>query len=861
MRKFEIQALKRNTTFRHFLLLAGILGSVILLILLMNPDCVYGAKTDWSNQHFAIPEYFRTRFYATGNFFPNFAPHLGGGQNIYNFAYYGLYSPVILPSYLLPWLSMATYLQITNIMLIYLSAVLCYFWLKKWFPAQRAFLLSVLFLLAAPIIFHSHHHVMFVNYFPFLFWALLSIHHVVEQRRFSGQLIIAAACILLTSFFFSVGAFLTILLYAVFLSLSRCRFRAVGRACRAFGITTVHLIFAFMIAGILIIPVAMTLLSGRDASAEKQALWEIFLPQVQLGHLLYSPFSTGMTSVVVLAAVGLLQIQRDSLRFLSLSVLALLCLPVLVYMMNGTLYLDPKALIPFLPLLLLLCGHFFTALRAGQINHLRTVLIFAVLLITGFLCGSNTLVEQAAAIFEGSAMLLVFSCYRKRYGKRLFYTHVLVFSTAVCLAVNLGDTYMSKEALETSYSKEISQLTDAAAQQDSSLFRISNEYHAGDTVNRIFGKDYYRSSVYSSIHNTAYSDFYFHRMYNETGIRNAAMMVQSKNPIFGMLMGEKYLITDRQPHRYGLKLIKEARGLQLYENTLVYPIGYATPYVMTQSQLNGTDYPQQLEALLKNAVVEDTAPISGTKMRQADAVRRVQPTYTLSPCDPQKITNIRDGWYVHSQEPFSVTVTLKQPINDLIFLKMHVNNHLGNGSTTGDVTITVNGVRNKLTDPAWKYQNNNFDFQYTLSSDAPVQSLKFEFSAGDYVVSDAAMYRMPYAVLEEAADAADPWEVLHEEAGDDTLQGSITVRENGWFVLSMPYDKGFHITVDGAETAYYHTDSDLIGFPVSAGKHEITVSYTAPGFFSGAVVSLCGCLFSCLFIFGCAVKRRYLCKG
>ncbi|MFR6496910.1 MAG: hypothetical protein ACLUOF_11425 [Ruminococcus sp.] len=66
---------RRNTatkrqTLLHCGALAAILGVVVGLIFLVHPGCVYGAQTDWSNQHFAIPEYFGTRFYATGNLFP-----------------------------------------------------------------------------------------------------------------------------------------------------------------------------------------------------------------------------------------------------------------------------------------------------------------------------------------------------------------------------------------------------------------------------------------------------------------------------------------------------------------------------------------------------------------------------------------------------------------------------------------------------------------------------------------------------------------------------------------------------------------------------------------------------------------------
>ena len=56
---------RRNTatkrqTLLHCGALAAILGVVVGLIFLVHPGCVYGAQTDWSNQHFAIPEYFRT---------------------------------------------------------------------------------------------------------------------------------------------------------------------------------------------------------------------------------------------------------------------------------------------------------------------------------------------------------------------------------------------------------------------------------------------------------------------------------------------------------------------------------------------------------------------------------------------------------------------------------------------------------------------------------------------------------------------------------------------------------------------------------------------------------------------------------
>ena len=72
---------------------------------------LWGSKVDWQAQHTVIPEYFRQLFYDTGDIFPSFAPNLGAGENIYDFAYYGLYNPLILISYLLPFVQMADYIM------------------------------------------------------------------------------------------------------------------------------------------------------------------------------------------------------------------------------------------------------------------------------------------------------------------------------------------------------------------------------------------------------------------------------------------------------------------------------------------------------------------------------------------------------------------------------------------------------------------------------------------------------------------------------------------------------------------------------------------------------------------------------
>jgi len=89
-----------------------VLLAIVFLVLTTRMGSFFGSSIDWYNQHIRFPEYFRTLFYETGDFFPNFAFNIGSGQNIYNFSYYGFLSPVILPSYFMPWVSMIDYIII-----------------------------------------------------------------------------------------------------------------------------------------------------------------------------------------------------------------------------------------------------------------------------------------------------------------------------------------------------------------------------------------------------------------------------------------------------------------------------------------------------------------------------------------------------------------------------------------------------------------------------------------------------------------------------------------------------------------------------------------------------------------------------
>ena len=176
---------------------------------------VFGSKVDWISQHSVFPDYFRQQFYDTGDFFPEFALDIGGGQNIYHFAYYGLYSPVFWLSYLLPFVKMSDYLIVASLVCLTASIILFHCWLKKrGFSPIICFLTACLFLLAAPMIFQSYNQIMFVNYMPFLCMGLWGVDSFLEKGS-SFLYILSVFFMILISFYFSVGGILVLILYGM----------------------------------------------------------------------------------------------------------------------------------------------------------------------------------------------------------------------------------------------------------------------------------------------------------------------------------------------------------------------------------------------------------------------------------------------------------------------------------------------------------------------------------------------------------------------------------------------------------------------------------------------------------------------
>lgn len=83
----------------------------------------------------------------------------------------------------------------------------------------------------------------------------------------------------------------------------------------------------------------------------------------------------------------------------------------------------------------------------------------------------------------------------------------------------------------------------------------------------------------------------------------------------------------------------------------------------------------------------------------------------------------------------------------------------------------------------------------------------------------------------------------------NTLEGNITVSQNdALLMITVPYEKGWYIYVDGKKVDYEEVYDTFIGIHLNEGSHEIKMVFYSPGIVIGSIMTLAGISILCVMI-------------
>lgn len=795
---------------------------ILIIFSVTKLSNTFGSNTDWISQHTIFPEYLREMFYKTHKLIPDFSFNYGAGQNIFNISYYGLLSPLILPSYLFPNVSMTTYMTITNILTIFLSVFLFYKWLhNNRFKTNICFVSTLLFVLTQAFIFQFHRHIMFVNYMPFLIMCLIGVDKLVTKNN-KSFFVISLFLTIMTSYYYSVSGILVIGCYFIFRYLiENKKFNKKDFIKSLIKIILLGLL-AITMSCVLLLPTIHTILISRADSTSTTKLIDLFIPYLRIHKIFCGTYAIGYS---MLGYVGLLYMffkKEKKYVIPAILVTIILFIPIFRYLLNGGLYLREKCFIPFLPFIGYMVTIFLDDLFNNKIDSKKFSLLL--IIISTPLYFFNR--KQYCYLFLIGLVLLVLlnSKIRKKVFISIFLVSIMFYMS---LRENLMEEFVSideyKEYFNNQYENDINNIIE----KDNSFYRISNLKYPSITVNKIYNSSYYTTSFYSSTYNYYYLNFVRNIFKINNPDFNYFFISSSDNVLFDTYMGVKYIYSD-----YDSGLPYEQLQDKVYINNNTYPILYHTSNLLNEKDFDKIEYPYSIEALMKNAVVnlESNTSFNST-------IEKEDLEYEITDLDEENVTikNIDGIIQIDAKKDTTFKIKLNKTLyNKLLFINLYGINK--NGCTKiGNTYININNIKNLMTCYSWIYPNKNDVFHYVIS-DEELNELTIDIGKGKYTISNIETYILDYDNIKLLNNQLNPLNI--SKINDNSIEGNINVEENGYFITSIPYDDGFIVKVNEKIIEKEIVNKAFLGFKLNKGNYNIEITYHTPWLKEGKIISI-----------------------
>lgn len=788
-----------------------ILLSVITIVIIfcIHGGYLYGSELDWNNQHSIIPEYFRSLFYKNFDLFPDLALNIGSGVNIYNYSYYGFLSPIILISYFLPFISMKTYIQISSIIVVYSSVILFYYFLRSKFKEDTSLLGTIAFVTASPLLFHSHRHIMFISYMPFLILALIGVDKYFKNDN-KKLLSISILLIILCSYYYSVGSIICVVIYGIYKYISLNK-KITIKSFFKDGVRFLYpIIIGILMSSILLIPTAYVILTGRMSNIDLVTLGDILIPKINVTFLLYNSYGIGLTSVSLISLIILMMNKKRENKYLFYILSSLIIFPIITYLLNGAMYIDSKVLIPMLPLYSYVIAVMFDNIFLKKVDTRKLFIYSFILLLLVFIGKSSY--SNYFYIEYIISLLLIYLLLMKFNLKKTFMTILILLLTTYSIIANKHDTFVKSSTV-----KDNDKIQELVKDIDT-IDRIAIFKNYGMNVNNIFSNtNIYQNYVYSSTSSSIYNKFVFDIFNREMQHRNRSILSPVNNIMFLMFMNNRYLVGNNID-TFGYKEIKRIGDIGLYENTDVLPFMYVSYNTFNKNSYDKLSFPYNNEVLLNNTVTNNgNNTYYNTKIKEISF-------------DKSNIKYIDPNIRINNNIIYSNKKNSKMIINvpdvakgKILFISFNLLN--SQCCDIGDMAISINGNINKKTCSEWKYYNDNDTFTYVISN-SNLDEVTVNFLKGEYHIDNLKLYYMSYDDIKNINNNIT--KVNIDMIDGDNIHASVNTYKEGYFVTSLPYDKGYTVYVDGKKVNTEIVNTFALGFKLDKGKHDIKITYSSP---------------------------------
>lgn len=313
------------------------------------------------------------------------------------------------------------------------------------------------------------------------------------------------------------------------------------------------------------------------------------------------------------------------------------------------------------------------------------------------------------------------------------------------------------------------------------------------------------------------------------------------NPVSDSLLGLKYVIEKQAKTESAIqKQTPLDKTSTFYEEKFengAYK-GYLNPHALSLAygvdkdieNFNFEDYPTYFEGL--NALV---SAMNGNDEIVQIFVPEDSTTRSMSGVESQR-TSDKTTYFVKDDATGIITFRFITSYSGEYYIHVPSSNYK-------EVEISINGFQSSD-----DWLGSNTRHMYPLGYFEKFTSVKVELKLTTEYVSILNNLNYVWCIDEEAFNsefeklANGPQLIIDEEYEEDNITGSITTTEAGQTILTtIPYDKGWHVYVDGREVETYESLNALVTFDIeNVGEHDIQLKYMPTIYKLGIVASLLG---------------------
>jgi uncharacterized membrane protein YfhO len=368
---------------------------------------------------------------------------------------------------------------------------------------------------------------------------------------------------------------------------------------------------------------------------------------------------------------------------------------------------------------------------------------------------------------------------------------------------------------------DVQPLLETMRKDDDSLFsraEMTNTYTLNDSA--LYG--YHGVSQFASTANLSVTK-YFRKLGLYASEAGNRYYYRNSTPLVNDLLGINYIISKSGPlnnSAMSLQHVSANGTANLYKSKYPMSIGFMMNSDILRLEYDAVDDPYEFQ----NDIV-----ILATGMRYG--IYSLQPVRDITYNNAEGSRNAIGSYsytVTNNDEPASATVSYDGVAGGYLY------GYAKNGSIK-TITAYSDGFQSdggiSVEDYPITFPMGNGQEGSTISAEL---NFKEKQPSGNF---DLTVYALDQAAFETAYSELADEQLELTEFSDTRLKGRINVKRRGILYLSIPYERGWSVYVDGKKTTTTKVLNAMLGAEIAPGEHEVELRYFPEGLDKGLVVS------------------------